>query len=404
VTVELLASPVTRRKAVLDTCTVFEGRDWREKFQGDVRDWLGADGIAVLPGRVIAEICHVATKTLLGGAPGWTQDAVQRRAALALRHPQQLVGLPDVRQTALGPSDVAQLCRDSADRELVTEERRKDKLTKKERRVTVPGDADFEIAHTVRVLTGAEHQAVLVTADKDLKKASGRLGVALLGAPIPVPRPPTDGGGAQRAGAPLPRPGTGTLHLLGLDAAVELLTGRLPRLGEAGDAAVVLSSTLVRAAQRAALGAHPGDDLSAVQERLHCLLTSGRVSDEQVPVHVLPTLLRIYHAVANRVTDLRFAREGRNTARDMHSLLVLAAAEVLGSFQHRVRLIDCGAGHGRSRVIAGARKWREAGALLRLVGAAEYRTGEGDLVDVALSTSGDGPDMATLTRQFAPLR
>jgi hypothetical protein len=88
----------------------------------------------------------------------------------------------------------------------------------------------------------------------------------------------------------------------------------------------------------------------------------------------------------------------------MHSLLVLAAAEVLGSFQHRVRLIDCGAGHGRSRVIAGARKWREAGALLRLVGAAEYRTGEGDLVDVALSTSGDGPDMATLTRQFAPLR
>ena len=130
-TVELLASPVTRRKAVLDTCTVFERDDWRAKFQGDVRNWLGADGIAVLPGRVIAEIAHVATKTLLAGRDQAKRDAVQLRAALALRKPEELVGLGEVRRAVLGPADVAQLCRDNADLDLVTEEWREDRKTHK---------------------------------------------------------------------------------------------------------------------------------------------------------------------------------------------------------------------------------------------------------------------------------
>jgi hypothetical protein len=207
----------------------------------------------------------------------------------------------------------------------------------------------------------------------------------------------------------MPRPGTSTLHLLGLEAAVQLLKGKLPRLGRPGDTAVVLSSTLVRAAQRAALGAHqdpeglPDDSLAAVQERLQRLLDSGQVSDGQLPVHVLPTPWAIYRTVARRVTDLRFARESSTTARDMHTLLVLAAAEVLGAVDHRVRLVDRGVGNGTSRLIAGAASWREAGGLPALVGAAEYRVREGDLVEVALPACGGDVDMAQLLRQFSPL-
>ncbi|MGY2126970.1 hypothetical protein [Blastococcus sp. SYSU DS0617] len=401
-TADLLASPVTRRKAVLDTCTVFEGKDWRDRFQGRVRDWLGADGISVLPARVIAEIAHVATKSLLSGASGAKRLEVQRRAALALKDPEALIGIGEVRRAVLRPTDVAQLCRDSADRGLVTQELYTDYNTKKERWVTVPGDADFEIAHTVRVLTGADHQAVLVTADRDLKKASGRLGVALLGAPVPPPRTPSPAAGAPRAGAPLPRPGTGTLHLLGLEVAVQLLKGDLPRLGGRGDTVVVLSSTLVRAAQRAALSARDEDGVAAVQERLAGLLDSGSAGEGQLPVAVLPTVWPIYRTVAERVTELRFAREQGDKAWDMHSLLVLATAEVLCGVQHRVRLVDCGSAHRTSRVIAGAKAWQEAGALLGLVGAAEYRVHRGDLVEVELPAT-RGPDMAELLRQCAPM-
>lgn len=405
-TAGLLASPPTRRKAVLDTCAVFAGRVWRDQFMGPVESWLGADGVAVLPGRVIAEMAHVAAKKRAAQGDG-REAGHARRARLALTRPAELVGLSEVRHTTLSQADVNRLCRDNADLELVRRERRVvDRKPEEHAWVTVPGDADFEIAHTVRVLTGADHQAVLVTRDRDLKEASGRLGVALIGEAVPPHRSPLPGPVDEDAGVPMPSPdGGGVIRLLGVRAAVRLLTDpRLRPLGKPGETLVVLSSTLALAAQEAAFQAAGQVDerpqaLVDVQRRLDRLIASGRLGEGQLPVHLLATPLRVYKRVAERVLDGRYAGDDAGRPWDMHTMLVLCAAEVLADQGHQVHLVDSSSG-GETRLVAAARCWRTAGALQALVGASEYQSRRGILAEVALPAAGGGLDMSALLRRF----
>jgi hypothetical protein len=406
VTTALLASPATRRKAVLDTCAVFEGTVWRDEMKGRVQDWLGPDGIAVLPARVIAEIAHVAAKKFLTGDK--RAAAAASRANLALSQPEELVGLADARRAVLTRADIERLCRDNADLDLVRLERKRNRKTDKVTWVVVPGDGDFEIAHTVRVLTGADHQAVLVTRDGDLRAAADRLGIALLGRRAPVCGPT---GRGEEAGAPLPPPGgAGAVHLLGVNAVVQLLKGKLPVLGEPGDTAVVLSSTLVLAAQNAVLkgpkdaDGRPRQDAvaaAAVQRRLDRLMSSGRVDGEQIPVHVWATPWEVYELLAARVTDPLFARDTtRGGAWDMHTLLVLSAAQVLGDSGHRTHLVDSVHGQGEAYAVAGARIWRSAGELKGLAGAVQHPIGTTSLVEAVLPQEDGQLDLSALLRRY----
>ncbi|MGY1601151.1 hypothetical protein [Geodermatophilus sp. SYSU D00815] len=399
-TSSLLESSPSRRKAVLDTCAVFEDQTWREEMKERVQAWLGDDGLAVLPGRVITEIARVAADMMLWGADEATQ--AQQRATYALRNPADLVGLDRARarRAVLTRTDIDALCRDNADLDLVHEVR------KDERWVCVPGDADFEIAHTVRVLTAAAHEAVLVTRDRDLRSAADRLGIALLGRRCPPAREAAD---APAGGDPLPQPGSGrTVHLLGLNAVVELLGGGLPRLGADGDTAVVLSSTLVRAAQRAALAVpRDGDgrpverELGEVQRRLRQLLTTGQVAREQARVHVWATPWEVYRLAAERIIDPRFAWDGVNHgALDMHTLLVLSAAQVLGDDGHRVALVDSTRREGEAFVFSGARAWRSAGALRDLAGLVRHPSGSTSLRDEYLPSQDGELDLAALLAKY----
>jgi hypothetical protein len=401
VTAALLTSERARRKAVLDTCAVFQDEIWREQVRERVRTWLGPDGISVLPARVITEIVRVAADQRAAGS---AQAAVAAgRAALALTAPEDLIGLGETKRAVLSRADVDRLCRDNADPRVVRREK-----NRHGRWVVVPGDGDFEIAHTVRVLTGASHEAVLVTRDGDLRDAAGRLGVALLDRGAPC-APPPGVADDDVAVTDLPDPAPGArLHLLGLNAAVALLADRLPELGGAGDSAVVLSSTLVRAAQRAVLDLPRGEDgepdpelVAGVQRRLGRLLATGRVGGRQVPVHVWATPWEVYATAAERVTDPRFgSHDEEDRAWDMHTLLTLAAAEVLGQQGHRVSLADTSRDEQGSFVHRAARAWRAVGGLDRLDGLVRHPQGTRRLVDEGLASPDAPLDLSALLARF----
>ncbi|SDF58694.1 hypothetical protein SAMN05660485_03689 [Blastococcus fimeti] len=400
-TAELLASPRTRRKAVLDTCAVFQKSDWQAS-RADVEAWLGDDGVAVLPARVVAEMTLVAARKTAQR----TNDAAaaSSRARLAIDRPGDLLGGLRNSRAVLGPADIGRLCRDNADLQLVQRVYK----AKKKRWVHVPGDADFEIAHTVRVLTGGEHEAVLVTRDGDLRDAAERLGIALLGRSVPPCAP----AGAGDPGAPLPATGSGAVFLLGLRAATQLLKGKLPALGTAGDTVVVLSSTLVLAAQHAAMdvrGARDGDpdqaELAEIQHRLDRVLASGRSTEGQLPVHVLATPWPVYRLVAQRAPDPLYGTKdedgpaGRETW-DMHTLLVLAAAQVLGDDGHRVHLVDSGYDREACFLVEAARSWRKAGALQGVAGAHEHQIGTSAVLEAVLPSLDGKLDIGALMRRY----
>jgi hypothetical protein len=393
VTEGLLASPGAR-KAVLDTCAVFEGRRWNREYREPVTSWLGDEGTVVLPGRVVAEMARVAARKFLEGDAAAFK--AQQRAALALVDPGQMLGMPRARRAVLTRADVTELCQDSGDLELVRSAAGSTRC--------VPGDADFEIAHVVRVLTAAAHEAVLVTRDRDLTEAAGRLGLALLGGAAAEPRS-TRPAGRPVVDLPDPTPGR-TVHLLGLEAAVSLLKGRLPRAGGPGDVVVVLSSTLVRAAQRAVLGVRRDADgtphaaeLAEVQQRLRSLLTTGEVAGGQRRAYVWATPWRVYRRAADRVSEARFGCDetGRSPL-DMHSLLVLGAAEELGTDGHDVRLLTSSGSEDRDFVLAAARRWRVEGGLKKMPVAEHHRYGSRDITEVHLP--GDEPDLGALLARY----
>ncbi|GAB3194863.1 hypothetical protein GCM10027261_13800 [Geodermatophilus arenarius] len=394
-TAALLTSSPSSRKAVVDTCAVLEGRRWHGHFRERVAAWLGEDGTVVLPGRVVAEMARVAATRFLQGDE--SAYKTQQRAALALTDPGQLFGIPRARRAMLTRADVVRLCQDSGDPELMQAAAGSTRC--------VPGDADFEIAHVVRVLTAAAHEAVLVTRDHDLQQAAGRLGLALLDGPPEQPRPqePTD-----RVGRDLPEPAAGrTVHLLSLQGAVTLLQGRLPRAGAPDDVLVVLSSTLVRAAQLAAFGVRRGEDgkpdaaeLAEVQERLRRLLTTGRPDGGQRRAFVWATPWRVYRRAATRVTEARFAcdRSGSRPL-DMHTLLLLAAAEELGDGGHEVRVLTSSWEPAEEdHLLAAARAWRLEGGLKRMPVAGHHRRGTREVTEVHLP--GDEPDLGALLDRF----
>lgn len=399
-TTALLASPRTRRKAVLDTCAVFEKEDWRAR-KAEVAGWLGEDGVAVLPGRLVAEITLVAA----GKTAQRTKDAerASRRANLALTRPSDLLSGMPARWAVLHRDDIGRLCRDNADLQLIHRVRTKRWKPGKPEWSHVPGDADFEIAHTVRVLTGEEHEAVLVTQDGDLIEAADRLGVALFGRTAP----PCPAAGPTGQGAPLPPAEHGTaVHLLGVRAAIRLLKGKLPALGIKGDTVVVLSSTLFLAAQHAAMDVKGAKDgypdearLAELQQRLGHMLQSGRVG-ERLTVHVLPTPWEVYRLVALRAADPLYVLRGAGATWDMHTLLVLAAAQVLGDEGHRVHLVDSIHGREAGHLVAAARAWRTAGALRGVVGAVEHSIDTSELVEAVLPQEDGKLDISALLRRY----
>ncbi|MCZ2817262.1 hypothetical protein [Modestobacter sp. VKM Ac-2984] len=392
-TAGLLTTPIGMRKVVVDTCAVLRGGKWHNEFKPQVQEWLGGEGVAVVPGRVVAELARVAAHK--GLQNGKDAGAVARRAGMALRNPQQLLDVHAARRAVLSRADVDELCRDSGDLDLVLPG---------DKGRCVPGDADFEVAHTVRVLTAAAHEACLVTDDGDLQQAADRLGVNLLGALLPVADREAPLPGSAVAGLPDPVNGE-VLHLLGLEAAYALLEGTLPAPAAAGESFVVLSSTLVRAVQRAALkvrkleGESRDAALAAIHERLHLLLTTGELPGHDGRAAVWATPWGVYRQAAERIIDLRFAADGgTGEPMDMHSLLVLTAAEALGQRGHAVRLVSSGSDAATDLVLTAMASWRRAGALKALSAAAYHARNTDSLVDIPLPD--EGLDLGALLDKF----
>lgn len=382
-TAGLLTTPADVRKVVVDTCAILRGEKWHKEFKPQVRAWLGSDGVAVVPGRVVTELARVAARKGLRNAKD--AGAVARRAGMALEDTERLLDIRTARRAVLGRADIDELCRDSGNLDLVWPG---------DKGRCVPGDADFEVAHTVRVLTAAAHQACLVTDDGDFQEAADRLGVTLLGAALSSSHASSTPAAGSPAGLPDPQDG-GILHLLGLEAAHALLEGRLPGPAEAGEVFVVLSSTLVRAAQRAALGVQKLDDgarnaaLATVQDRLHQLLTTGELPGIDGRGCVWATPWGVYRQAAERVIDQRFTADaGTGEPIDMHSLLVLTAAEALDKRGHVVRLLSSGPDAGTDLLLGAMASWRRAGGLKALSAATYHPRGTDSFVDIPLPDEG----------------